>query len=204
MRRAGFRPAAAALLALVALPGAAYAKGGGDGGGGEGGGGKSCGGYTVSGFTNGAVLGTSRLKTTVQPSAIGPVLTVTGKYNTFEIDSATLGIRNYAFTGARACDDMTGGRRASVWTEKTPDHRGLVVNGTMVVQLSKESLNITRGGTGVTMKIQSKDCASGGIFQMEVERKDNSATRFTHVRPLGRPRRAPAVPTASRLKPELP
>ena len=31
------------------------------------------------------------------------------------------------------------------------------------------------------MKIQAKDCAQGGIFQMEPERGDQSATRITHV-----------------------
>jgi hypothetical protein len=31
------------------------------------------------------------------------------------------------------------------------------------------------------MKIQSKDCASGGIFQMEPERADGQPTVFTHT-----------------------
>jgi len=31
------------------------------------------------------------------------------------------------------------------------------------------------------MTIQAKDFANGGIFQMEVERNDATATRFTHV-----------------------
>jgi hypothetical protein len=31
------------------------------------------------------------------------------------------------------------------------------------------------------MKIQAKDCANGGVFQMEVERNDGAATRFTHI-----------------------
>ena len=30
------------------------------------------------------------------------------------------------------------------------------------------------------MKIQAKDCAQGGIFQMEVERGDNTRTRVVH------------------------
>ena len=41
---------------------------------------------------------------------------------------------------------------------------------------------ITRNGTGgLTMKIQTKDCAAGGIFQMEVERGDHTRTRITHT-----------------------
>ncbi len=31
------------------------------------------------------------------------------------------------------------------------------------------------------MKIQAKDCAEGGIFQMEPEREDGTATRMTHL-----------------------
>lgn len=170
---------AAALLVAVGLPGVAHAKHGGDDGS-EGGGG-ACRGYVVTGFGNGASLGKSGLKTTVQPSLIGRTLTVTGKYNMFEIDSATLGIRNYAFTGVAAPDDLTGGRRTLVWQEKTPDHRGLALTGAMTVEIDKESVTIVRSGSGVKMKIQSKDCASGGIFQMEVERGDNTATRVTHV-----------------------
>jgi len=39
-----------------------------------------------------------------------------------------------------------------------------------------------RSGTGgLVMKIQAKDCAQGGIFQMEPERGDQTATLFTHV-----------------------
>lgn len=173
---------AAAALALVAVPGAAWAKrGGDDDGGSEGGGGKTCGAYVVTGFTNGASIGTSGLRTTVKAGTVGAVLTVTGKYNTFEIDSAVFGIRNYAFTGAPAADDMTGGKRLLVWQEKTPDLRGAALTGDVVIDINKESFNITRRGGGVTVKIQAKDCASGGIFQMEVQRGDGAATRYTHV-----------------------
>src|SRR5690606_3890080 len=35
------------------------------------------------------------------------------------------------------------------------------------------------------MKIQAKDCAQGGIFQMEPERSDKTATKFTHTLATG-------------------
>lgn len=35
------------------------------------------------------------------------------------------------------------------------------------------------------MKLQAKDCANGGVFQMEVERNDNATTRFTHILATG-------------------
>lgn len=164
--------AAAALLGAVGLPGVANAADS-----------EGCenGGYVVTGFTNGAQLGTSGRKTTAKASVIQPTLTVTGRYNRFEIDSATFGIRNYAFTGAANPQDLTGGRRTPVWQEKSPDHRGLSLTGSMTVEIDEDGLELIRTGPGLKMKIQSKDCATGGIFQMEVERSDGSATRITHV-----------------------
>jgi hypothetical protein len=38
-----------------------------------------------------------------------------------------------------------------------------------------------RTGTGLSMKIQAGDCASGGVLQMEPERADGTATRITHT-----------------------
>ncbi|WP_010187488.1 hypothetical protein [Sphingomonas sp. PAMC 26605] len=164
--------ALAAMLALVGLPGVAQAaKSDGCPGGG----------FTVSGFSNGAVLGTSGLKTTAQASLIQPTLTVTGRYNTFDITSDSFAVRNYAFTGVANPEDLTGGHRTTVFQEKTPDHRGLVLNGAMTVEIDGDSLVITRTGPGLSMQIQAKDCAAGGVFQMEVERGDGTATRITHV-----------------------
>jgi hypothetical protein len=43
-------------------------------------------------------------------------------------------------------------------------------------------MTISRTGAGgLTMKIQAKDCAQGGIFQMEVERGDGTRTRIVHT-----------------------
>jgi hypothetical protein len=169
------------LFALAALPGVAHAKHGGDDGGGDGPKGGACGAYTVTGFSNGAQLGTSGLRTTAKAQIVEPTLLVTGKYTTFEIDTATLGIRNYAFTGAPNKEDLTGGKYTLVWQEKTPDLKGAVLTGDLTVQIKQEQLEVTRSGGGVTMKIQAKDCATGGIFQMEAERADSAPTRVTHV-----------------------
>ncbi|WP_308813939.1 hypothetical protein [Sphingomonas sp. GV3] len=139
------------------------------------------GGFVVSGFTNGAQIGTNGLKTTAQPAVVGQTLVVTGRFNSFEVNAASFGIRNYAFTGAASAEDMTGGRRTVIWTEKTPDHRGLSLTGAVTIEIDGDSIVLTRTGPGLSMQIQAKDCAAGGIFQMEVERADNSATRVTHV-----------------------
>jgi len=118
---------------------------------------------------------------TVQASLIPSSFLVKGKYVEFTVDAATFGVRDWTFTGAPNPLDITGGRRTVVFASKMPNHRGIVLNGDVRIDSSGESLVITRSGPGLTMKIQVKDCANGGVFQMEVERGDGTETLFTHV-----------------------
>jgi len=111
----------------------------------------------------------------------GELIAVRGKYVEFDIDKKTFGIFNYTFTGAPNPLDMTGGRRTPVFERKVPDHRGLVLTGGVELSLKDETFAILREGPGLTMKIQAKDCANGGLFQMEPERADQTRTLFTHV-----------------------
>jgi hypothetical protein len=104
-----------------------------------------------------------------------------GKYVTFDIDPATLAVYDYAFTGAPNPLDQTGGRRIVLYAAKVPDHRGLTLTNAASIRLDKENLELSRTGTGLSMKLQAKDCANGGIFQMEPERSDGTATRVTHT-----------------------
>ena len=107
---------------------------------------------------------------------------VRGLYNEFDVGLADFAVFDYFFTGAPNPLDMTGGVRTPVWASKRPDHRGLVLTSALSVQESNGDLVISRTGTGgLTMKIQAKDCAAGGNFQMEVERGDGTRTRITHT-----------------------
>ena len=117
----------------------------------------------------------------IRAGNVGTTIQIRGRYNQFDIVAATFGIRNYLFTGAPNPEDITGGRRTPIWDEKTPDHRGLRLTGDVTVEIGAEDLVIARAGTGLKMKIQAKDCATGGVFQMEPERGDKTRTRFTHV-----------------------
>jgi hypothetical protein len=119
--------------------------------------------------------------TTVPASALGASFRVQGKYVQFNVDSATLGIRNYTLTGAPNPLDITGGVATPVFASKLPDHRGLSLNSDLAVSLKDTDVELTRTGTGLSMKIQAKDCANGGLFQMEVERNDGTPTLFTHI-----------------------
>ena len=132
------------------------------------------------GFT---VLGKRGAQTaSVAPGAVTSVFRVQGRYVQFDVDAATFGVLNYTLTGAANPQDITGGRATPVFDSKMPDHRGLVLNGAVGVELSSSAdIVLTRSGPGLTMKIQAKDCATGGLFQMEVERSDESKTVFTHT-----------------------
>ena len=132
------------------------------------------------GFT---VLGKRGAQTaSVAPGAVASVFRVQGRYVQFDVDAATFGVLNYTLTGAANPQDITGGRATPVFDSKMPDHRGLVLNGAVGVELSSSAdIVLTRSGPGLTMKIQAKDCATGGLFQMEVERSDETKTVFTHT-----------------------
>jgi hypothetical protein len=112
---------------------------------------------------------------------VGSSFLVKGRYIEFTVDATTFGVRDWTLTGAPNVLDITGGRRTIVYTTKTPDHRGLFLNSDVSVKISKETVVIERTGSGLSMKIQAKDCANGGVFQIEPARADATTTRFTHV-----------------------
>lgn len=131
------------------------------------------------GFT---VLGrTSPQDASLATASLGSSFRVQGKYVSFDVDSATFGITNYQMTGAPNPRDITGGIPTPVFASKMPDHRGLVLTSNVDLELEGPDLVLMRQGPSLAMKIQAKDCAQGGIFQMEVERSDQSRTLFTHV-----------------------
>jgi hypothetical protein len=120
-------------------------------------------------------------KVIVRASQVGATFLVKGKYVEFTVDADTFGVRDWTLTGASNELDITGGRRTVVFASKIPDHRGLALTGDISVNSSREALVISRAGDGLSMKIQVKDCANGGVFQMEPIRGDATATVFTHV-----------------------
>ena len=130
-----------------------------------------------------ALLGLSgdQKNTKVAVTSLPSTFLVKGKYVEFTVDAATFGLYNWTLTGATNPLDITGGKRTVVFSSKLPDHRGLVLTSEVTVDSSDESITISRTGPGLSMKIQAKDCANGGVFQVEVERDDLTATTFTHI-----------------------
>ena len=142
------------------------------------------GGFQIVNLSTGAVVASARtgdVDRTIPAASFGTRFAIRGRYIEFDVRSSDFAVLNYAFTGAANPLDITGGRRTPVWASKVPDHRGLTLTGGIEVQLKEDSLEISRTGNGLAMKIQAKDCAQGGIFQMEPERGDETATRFTHT-----------------------
>jgi hypothetical protein len=158
---------------------------------------KGCtdGGYRLVNLTTGATVakvGEERIRTTIAASRLGDRFAVRGRYTQFDVRSRDFAVYNQAFTGAANPLDMTGGRFTPVFASKVPNHRGLVLSSGIAVELKEEGLSLQRTGTGLSMKIQAKDCAQGGIFQMEPERTDRTPTRITHT--LAKPAAAASTP----------
>ncbi|MDH4554652.1 hypothetical protein E8F11_05590 [Pseudomonas sp. BN417] len=136
------------------------------------------GGFSVV-LPGGTVSGATAME--VPASTLGTSFLVQGKFVVFEVDAATLGVRNYALTAAPNPQDMTGGIPTTIFASKAPDLQGVSLNGNLTLEIDGTDVLLARSGPGVSMKIQAKDCAQGGIFQMEPERADGATTDFTHV-----------------------
>ncbi|MDX6593855.1 MAG: hypothetical protein QOJ13_3051 [Gaiellales bacterium] len=129
-----------------------------------------------------SVLGLSgEQRTTVAAGNVPATFLVKGKYVEFTVVANTFGVTNYLFTGAANPLDITGGRRTVVFASKTPNHRGLTLTGSVNVDLKGTDVVIDRAGAGLNMKLQAKDCANGGLFQMEPQRGDGGTTQITHT-----------------------
>lgn len=140
------------------------------------------GGYSlVAGGRTVASAGPTGFNGKVSAAALGSEFLVQGTYNQFRVRSRDFAVLDYAFTGAANDVDITGGRFTPVFASKVPDHRTLFLTGDVTARLDQEVLRLERSGTGLSMKLQAKDCAQGGIFQMEPVRGDGTTTRVTHT-----------------------
>jgi hypothetical protein len=81
----------------------------------------------------------------------------------------------------RTRSTLLGGVHTPIFARKTPDHRGLELTDELSVESGDADLVLERTGPGLSMKLQAKDCANGGVFQMEPARDDGATTDITHV-----------------------
>jgi hypothetical protein len=140
--------------------------------------------FRLVNLSNGRTVGDARngeFRRTVAIADLGTRFAVRGRYVQFTVRSADFAVLDYAFTGAANPMDLTGGRLTPVFAGKVPDHRGLTLTSGVEARLRDEDLVLRRSGSRLEMKIQAKDCAQGGIFQMEPERDDDTRTRIVHT-----------------------
>ena len=112
--------------------------------------------------------------------AASGIITVRGVNNRFTIDTATLGVYNYTLTGAPDTQRMVT-QPTVVFASKVPTLTPAQRAGTRV-----KSLEVRDGTLAIIfttgagkLKIQAKDGAQGGIFQMETEFA--GPVEFTHT-----------------------
>ena len=109
---------------------------------------------------------------------------VRGKYVTFDIDPANLAVYDYTMTGAASPLDITGGVRTPVFAAKVPQLPAALSDDLRVDARDGTLALVRQGRAGekkITMKIQAKDCAQGGIFQMEPEIEPAQNVTVTHT-----------------------
>ncbi len=123
---------------------------------------------------NGVIVGNQT--TTLPKASLGATFSVQGRFVKFDVVSANFGVLHYTFVSSSANPTPI-----VAFASKTPDLQGLTLTGDVSVSISDESLTIRRAGTGISMQIQANDCSTGGIFQMEPERGDGTATDIVHT-----------------------
>jgi len=116
--------------------------------------------------------------TTIPAAAVGTVLRVRGRYIEFDVRADTFEVVDYTLTGAANPLDLTGGVRTVLFASKKADAGTLT--SAVSIQVSNDDLELQRAGAVASIKLQAKDCAQGGIFQMEPERADGGTTVITH------------------------
>ncbi len=105
-------------------------------------------------------------------------LKVRGRYVEFDYAPTTGAIYDYTYTGAANPLSMTS-TRTPVWASKTLD-RSPGNRGRTEILFAGEHVRLTTSGNA-KVKVQAKDCATGGVFQQEVETESTAPTVATHV-----------------------
>lgn len=106
----------------------------------------------------------------LQDLAVSGAVTVAGRNNRFTIDPATLGVYDYTLTGAADTQRMVTSPTV-VFASKVPTLTTGQLSGVRLSKLElKDDAVIAIFTTAAgKLKIQAKDGAQGGIFQMEPE-----------------------------------
>jgi hypothetical protein len=132
---------------------------------------------TVNGTTTNPALGKD-LK--LKDVAVSGTIAVRGKHNGFDIRIADLGVYDYTLTGAPDTQRMVT-KPTVVFASKVPSLTAAQLASTKLSSLEvKDDTLVAIFATGAgKLKVQAKDGAQGGIFQMETEFAQ--PVTFTHT-----------------------
>ncbi|HEV2704363.1 MAG TPA: hypothetical protein VGV59_00475 [Pyrinomonadaceae bacterium] len=122
--------------------------------------GKDCSGSFTVTLSDGRTFGGDQARFSV-PVGAGLTAQVRGKFVSYDVELDTFTVRNYTLQS-----DITGNQRVTIFARKTPLH-GRTLTSNLSIDINSEQMVLERSGSGIDMKIQSKDCSEGGIFQME-------------------------------------
>jgi hypothetical protein len=122
--------------------------------------GKVCANFTVT-LSDGRTFGGNQgVSVAVAPGATAQVR---GSFVSYTIQLDTFTVTNYTLNS-----NITGNQPKLIFVRKQPLH-GKTLTSNVTIELNGEQAVFQRSGGGVSMKIQSKDCSEGGLFQMEPE-----------------------------------
>ncbi|PYY43033.1 hypothetical protein DEJ03_13680 [Curtobacterium sp. MCLR17_043] len=132
---------------------------------------------TVNGVTTNPAQG-KELK--IRDVAVAGTIAVRGKHNGFDIRIADLGVYDYTLTGAADTQRMVT-KPTVVFASKVPSLTAAQLASTKLSSLEvKDDTLVAIFSTGAgKLKVQAKDGAQGGIFQMETEFA--GPVTFTHT-----------------------
>ena len=141
------------------------------------------GGFSLVNLSTGAVVASGDVDATVPASAFAGSdrFGVRGVYNQFDVRLADFALFDYAFLPTDNEGDMTNGVVTPVFESKIPDHRGRRADERRHGPTRTGRPVDRTPGAGISMKISAKDCAQGGVFQMEPQRADGTRTRIVHT-----------------------
>ncbi len=125
-----------------------------------------------------AVSGDQELRLDSRGLTSASRLKVRGRYVEFDYAPTTGAVYDYTYTGAANPLSMTS-TRTPVWASKTLD-RVPGTKGRTEILFAGEHVRLTTSG-GTKVKVQAKDCATGGVFQQEAETESGAPTVATHV-----------------------
>ena len=152
----------AALAAVTALPVAAVPAHAATSTGCEGGG------FAVTTPDGRTASGRTTVKLSTATLGTDQVVQVRGRYVEFDVAPITGNVYRYVYTGAANPTSMTPGVRTPVWASKTLD-LGPVLRTDVEVRVDGSDLLLVSRGRTAKVKVQAKDCATGGVFQQEAE-----------------------------------